>query len=260
MSKVVKTKNRADLMSSPKWLIFIIVLLSTFFIFIIAQYGAILLLSLYAAIRQWNVARANNWINNSITAQFIYILVAESFTVGLVYLSLKFIKRNLTNIGFKKPHIKYVAYSLIAYPVYLALFVGMLFVIQHLTHININQSQNIGFNSVHGTYQLILTFISLVILPPIAEEILFRGYLFEGLKKTMPVVAAAILTSLLFASAHLPEGGSSGPLWIGAIDTFTLSLVLTFLKQKTKNLWSGIFLHALKNAIAFVSLFILAAR
>jgi len=249
-----------DVLSSQKWIILPIVLLSTFLIFIIAQYGAIILLSIYSALRQWNTVQANNWLNHSITAQFLYILIAESATVGLVYLSLRFIRHSLRDIGLTKPHFKYAAYALIAYPVYLGLFVALLFVLQHLTPINVNQTQNIGFNSVHGTYQLILTFISLVILPPIAEEVLFRGYLFEGLKKTMPIVVAALLTSVLFASAHLPEGGSAGPLWIGAVDTFILSLVLTFLKQKTKSLWSGIILHALKNGIAFVSLFILSAR
>ena len=73
-------------------------------------------------------------------------------------------------------------------------------------------------------------------------------------------VYAGILTSVIFAAAHLPEGGGSGLFWIGAIDVFTLSLVLVFLKQKTKSLWPGICLHAIKNLVAFISLFVLTSR
>jgi membrane protease YdiL (CAAX protease family) len=56
------------------------------------------------------------------------------------------------------------------------------------------------------------------------------------------------------------EGGAAGPLWIGAVDTFTLSLVLVSLREITGNLWAGISLHAAKNGIAFILLFVIAGR
>jgi membrane protease YdiL (CAAX protease family) len=76
----------------------------------------------------------------------------------------------------------------------------------------------------------------------------------------MPVLSAALLTSAIFAAAHLPEGGSGGPLYIAAIDTFILSLVLIYLRIKTGNLWASITLHALKNGVAFVALFVLHVK
>src|SRR5205807_2021597 len=110
--------------------------------------------------------------------------------------------------------------------------------------LNVDQQQDIGFTSVHGAAQLILTGISLVILPPLTEEIMVRGFLYSSLKKGMPTIAAVIVTSAVFASAHLPEGGAAGPLYIAAIDTFILSLVLIYLREKTNSLWAGIALHA----------------
>ena len=68
---------------------------------------------------------------------------------------------------------------------------------------------------------------------------------------------AVIGTSLLFAAGHLAEGGSAGLLYIAAIDTFSLSLVLIYLREKTDGLWASMTLHALKNGIAFVALFAL---
>jgi membrane protease YdiL (CAAX protease family) len=49
-------------------------------------------------------------------------------------------------------------------------------------------------------------------------------------------------------------------LYIAAIDTFTLSLILVYLREKTGGLWSSMGLHAIKNGIAFVSLFIVHVR
>ena len=56
------------------------------------------------------------------------------------------------------------------------------------------------------------------------------------------------------------EFGSGQPLlWVAALDTFTLSMVLCYLRQETDSLWPGILLHALKNCIAFITLFVLHA-
>jgi len=52
--------------------------------------------------------------------------------------------------------------------------------------------------------------------------------------------------------------GSGEPLlWIAALDTFILSFVLIYLKEKTGSLWPPIGLHMLKNSLAFISIFIL---
>ena len=244
----------------PKWLLPIVVILLVILIYFIAQYVASFILSLYALSRGWNAATANNWLNQSITGQFFFILIFEGCGVGLVWLLMHRYGKSLATLGLKRLRLRDVGYALLAYPVYLILFIIAIKIVQVIfPSFNLNQGQNIGFNSVHGAYQMTLTFFSLVVLPPFAEELLFRGLLFEGLKKSMPVIYAGLLTSALFAVAHLPEG-TSGLFWVGAIDVFILSLVLVYLKQKTKSLWPGIFLHAFKNLIAFISLFLLTNR
>jgi membrane protease YdiL (CAAX protease family) len=200
---------------------------------------------------------ANNWLQYSVSAQFLYVLFAESFTVGSIYLFVKHYKLNLGSIGLHRPRWRDPLFGLLIIPVYLAVYIVMVDSVTKVVHgFNANQHQQIGFNSVHGPAQLIMTGISLCILAPIAEEIMFRGFLYTSLKKNMPLVVAAILTSLLFASAHLPEGGAAGPFWIGALDTFILSLFLIFLREKTKNLWASMTLHAFKNGIAFYVLYL----
>jgi membrane protease YdiL (CAAX protease family) len=217
--------------------------------------------SIYPIFKHWSTAQTNTWLTNSVPAQFVYILVAEAFTVSAIILFVRHYKVSYKIIGIRKPRWKDPLYGLVALPVYFALYLLTVSVVSHFVpSLNVNQAQQIGFNSVHSVAQLILTFISLVILPPIAEEIMVRGYLYSSLKKGMPQLAAVILTSAIFASAHLPEGGAAGPLYIAALDTFVLSLVLIYLREKTGGLWASMTLHACKNGIAFAALFLFTNR
>jgi uncharacterized protein len=226
-----------------------------------SQIIASVLILAYALSKHWSHAQAANWLGNSVNAQFAYILAAEAFAIGGIYLFLRLYKADLASIGLKRPRWLDPLYGLSAVPVYLILYILSVGLVSHfVSGFNINQQQQLGFNDVHGTVQLTLTFISLVVLPPLAEEIMIRGFLYSSLKKAMPTVGAVIVTSAIFASAHLPEGGAAGPLYIAALDTFVLSLVLIYLREKTGSLWASITLHAIKNGVAFMALFVLHPR
>lgn len=223
-----------------------------------SQFFAGLLVTIYPGLKHWSNAQTTDWLNNSVAAQFVFILLAEALVVGAVYYFLKLYKAGLPAIGLKRPRWRDLAYGLSAVLPYYLLYLLTVGVVSHfVTGLNVNQQQNIGFTNVHGSTQLTLTFISLVVLPPLAEEILVRGFLYSSLKKALPLVWAVIGTSAIFAAAHLPEGGAAGPLYIAALDTFILSLVLIYLREKTGSLWASITLHAIKNGIAFFALFAL---
>lgn len=110
------------------------------------------------------------------------------------------------------------------------------------------QTQETGFANLAYRYEYIMAFVTLVVLAPMAEEILFRGYLFGKLRKYIPAWAAILLTSALFGLVH----GQ----WNVGIDVFALSLVLCTLREITGSIWAGILLHMMKNALAFYLLFI----
>lgn len=226
-----------------------------------SQFAAGLLLTIYPGLKHWSNAQATDWLNNSVAAQFAFILLAEAFVVAAVYYFLKRYKAGWPAIGLKRPRWRDLAYGLSAVLPYYLLYLLTVGVISHfVTGLNVNQQQNIGFTNVHGSTQLALTFISLVVLPPLAEEILVRGFLYSSFKKALPLVWAVIATSAIFAAAHLPEGGAAGPLYIAALDTFVLSLVLIYLREKTGSLWASITLHAIKNGVAFFALFAIHLR
>ena len=112
-----------------------------------------------------------------------------------------------------------------------------------------DQAQDVGFRAFGSSTDNIVAFMTLVVLAPVAEETLFRGYLYGKLKGYVPAVVAALVTSLLFGVAHLQ--------WNVGIDVFILSLFLCGLRSLTGSIWAGVLVHMIKNGIAYFILFVL---
>ena len=229
-------------------------------VFLLAQLVAEEIMLIYPHLQSWSQTKANNWLQNSVYAQFFYVLLAEVLTVSLIFLFIYWRKGKLRSIGLKRPKIIDTAYMLTGLFIYYPIYIVAALTAGWLLSVNLNQTQSIGFSGTYSGWQLFIVFVSLVVLPPIAEEIMFRGFLFSGLKKKLPVIWAALFTSLLFAVPHLLESGSGGLLWIAGIDTFILSMVLCWLRQATGRLYAGMGLHALKNFIAFATLYLVHSR
>ena len=120
------------------------------------------------------------------------------------------------------------------------------------------QTQSIPFDRGvdYSYWQLLLIFLTLVVVAPVAEELLFRGYLYAKLRSFLPAVATVVLTSLLFAALHLGFGKIEDLQWNVAINTFALALGMGVLREYTKSIWAGVFVHVIKNCIAFLLLFV----
>ena len=125
-----------------------------------------------------------------------------------------------------------------------------------------NEAQDIGFENLTAYYEYVLAFITLVIIAPVAEETLFRGYLYGKLRKYMPMVGAVLLSATLFALLHLNFGidAESGEFmvsqWNVVLSILPLGIILAVLREKTGSIWASILLHAIKNGVAFYILFI----
>lgn len=190
------------------------------------------------------------------TLQFTFVVLSELCTLGILWLLLR--KRRLWHtIGLGRPRVRDALFMVLGAVVYYVLYVAVISALASAVHINVDQKQEIGFDNVAGTLPLIMTGVSLVLLPPIVEEITFRGVIFRGFRARLPVLAAALFTSAIFAALHLPEGGDGKLLWIAGVDTFVLSMVLCYVREKTGSLWACMGVHAIKNGVAFVTLFIL---
>jgi len=188
-------------------------------------------------------------------SQFLFIFVVDLLTMGLLIKYLHHRHATLEDTGLNQPEFKHIAYALSGFAAYFVFYLAGLVIAKKLfPSLSLDQKQDLGFSTGVSGKSLIPIFISLVVLPPLVEETIMRGFLFTGLRSKLPFLTATLITSTLFAAAHLPEA-SSGLLWVGALDTFILSIILCYLREKTGSLWPSIGVHAIKNALAFVVLF-----
>ena len=88
-----------------------------------------------------------------------------------------------------------------------------------------------------------ITFFSIAILAPIAEELMFRGYILESIKKLHGDVVAVFASSILFGIAHFPDPFTIGMATIGGV-------IYGFVKVKTGSLWPSLVSHLIWNSIA----------
>lgn len=257
MEENKKTQDVKNQKSQIKWNS-VLGVFSAIFIFFAAQIVAGFWVYLFALIRFGNDQQASAWITDNTFAQFFSLSLGSFIVIGLVLWFLWWKNCKPSIIGLVKPRISHIFYGIITAPFYYFVLVIVLAIAGAIfPSLNFDQKQEIGFDNVSGSFELALIFLGLAIIVPIAEEVLFRGLLYTSFKKALPIFWAALATSLIFAAGHLPEGGAAGPLYVAGIDTFLLSFFLIYLREKTGSLWSSIALHATKNSIAFLFVFVL---
>ena len=113
---------------------------------------------------------------------------------------------------------------------------------------NAAEAQEVGFSDLYTVGDKIIAFIIIAVVAPIAEEIIFRGFLYGRLRKQLNLPVSILVVSLLFAVLH----GQ----WNVGVNVFAVSIVLCSLREITGTIYSGTLVHIIKNAVAFYLLFI----
>jgi CAAX protease family protein len=150
-------------------------------------------------------------------------------------------------LGFRKVSLHRVAYWIVG--LMLAIFAVNFLYSAIITSFHLNLQTNDQALLAHSKQEPLTTYATLfaaVFIAPFCEEIFFRGFVFPGLRNGMPVGAAIVLSSLLFAIAHADPGSFPVLLIIG--------LALAFIRWRTASIWPGMFLHMLNNGIGAMSI------
>jgi membrane protease YdiL (CAAX protease family) len=228
--------------------------------FILLPILAQIVVSFVPYVLGWDTLRAEQWLDGSF-GTFFKVLLAEALIAGTLFW---FVRRKrqsfLKVVALERLHWKDVGYALTGAMVYIGMFIIAVTLINALVPLDTTKEQAIGFEKTIEGFDLALAFISLAILPPIIEEIVFRGFLFGTLRaRKVALVSAMVSTSIFFGMLHLLGSGDGSLLWIAFIDTFVLSMVLCYIRESTGSIWGCIFLHALKNTFVFINLFIISS-
>lgn len=170
-------------------------------------------------------------------------LVAPLYIANLSFQNLKSRgKLALQALGFRKTNIgQTVGWAIML----MVAIYGVNILYQYLItrfHLNIQTNDQVLLQQ--SKYAPLSTYASLLVatfIAPICEEVFFRGFLFMGLARRMPVGWALVISSLLFAIAH----GDPGSFIVLCV----IGLALAFLRWRTQSLWPSILLHMLNNGL-----------
>jgi membrane protease YdiL (CAAX protease family) len=97
-----------------------------------------------------------------------------------------------------------------------------------------------------------LAFLGVVVLAPVGEELLFRGFLFTGFRSYVGPVAAAVVSALLFSLWHMfplffPFSLNLHP--TQALNTFLCGLVYAGMRHDSDSVFPSMLAHAVWNLL-----------
>lgn len=183
------------------------------------------------------------------------VLISFNFVmfivVGVVYLRLVGLGRDW--IDLRWPDKTSIRWSVIGSGVILAVYVAFVAIV---TVFNLEVAENSIVEIIDGDVLMVFALMVIVVtLNAPAEEFLYRNIIQKRLYDAFSVPSAIIITSVVFASIHIPTYVVAGTSMTGTatsiIFVFTASLVMGAVYFKSKNLIVPIAVHACLNLVVF---------
>lgn len=145
----------------------------------------------------------------------------------------------------------------VGFIVSLILAAGLVALFSLFPWFNASETQELGFSTLLIGGDRVIAFITLVVVAPIAEEIIFRGWLYGKVREILTdkvneraaIAIAILIVSILFGLVHFQ--------WNVGVNVFALSIVLCGLREVTGTIYAGILTHMIKNGVAFYLLYVL---
>jgi CAAX amino terminal protease family protein len=252
----IRKRNEKILSKKPLKIIFWAVL--PILAYFVASYTSAVVIRLYLAIAFWGNDSGYQNATSSVITTSVYSILFFGLMFAIIYLvPVKLFGQKISRKEIALNGLitwQDLALALVGFILAMILSGIFLDIASHiLPNFNKAQSQNLLFQ--RGTmihpWQFLMAFISIVVITPFVEEVIFRGMIYGQLRK-INIPLAIFLTSLLFGIVHFQ-------LNVG-ITVFVMSVIMCLIREKiTKTIWSGIVIHMIKNGIAFAILYIYTA-
>ncbi len=198
-----------------------------------------------------------SWLN-FIVSGFIFVCLA-------IYLSClpRAVRKGILHRDHEqKPwfdHLSAAAYAwILALPFVLflsQLLEWILFQVFHITQLPDQIAVHFLKSTFDNPLYFFLAVLSIVVLAPLIEETLFRGFLQTYIRQHLGSKQAILITSVCFSLFHYAAGQGLANLSI-IPSLFVLALFLGFLYEKQGSILASMVLHALFNAISVINLYL----
>lgn len=100
-----------------------------------------------------------------------------------------------------------------------------------------------------GVNNVILSILVVGIVAPFAEELLFRGVIYNKLSKNISITATIIIQGILFGIYHMN--------FVQGLYASLLGILFGYITFKTKSIWPAIIIHMVNNTISIIAPYIL---
>jgi len=184
--------------------------------------------------------QATDIVANVLIQIFIFFLVP--LIIFQIYARKQPLRKTLSDIGFRRPSRKVFGYSFL---------LGLLFYFFNIfvASISFLVLMVLGFRfptaggevALVGTSGLLLGILMIGVLPGFCEEVSTRGILLRGFMSKLSVWRAILLSSLIFGFMHL---NIMQAFFAAVLGAFIAIAILV-----TKNIWTGIIIHFMNNAM-----------
>lgn len=184
------------------------------------------------------------FLQSELEKNFAYVIAEAVGILGIIWLLLrKYDVKIWRALGWRRVGVaRTVGYVLGAMVVFYIVSVAINNVADFLNLYDTAQTQENEFTGTGMSSPLAV--LALVLLPPIIEETMFRGFIFPALAGKMGFWWAAVLSSILFGLAH-------GQVNV-AVYTLALGMILCWMRAKTNSIVPGVLLHGLNNTLAYL--------
>ncbi|MCM8790970.1 MAG: CPBP family intramembrane metalloprotease [Candidatus Omnitrophica bacterium] len=176
-------------------------------------------------------------ILNSSILDILAVFFIFYFTVGQY-------KEKISSLGLSlKNFSRNVFYGLVGYIAIIPVLVGLLVVIAFISNLlkYVPEKQAVVelFLKEESAPFLVYTSLFAAIAGPVVEELFFRGFMYNAVKKYIGIFGATLISAATFAALHAHA--------VGFFPILALGMLLAYLYEKTGTLVSSITVHMIHN-------------
>jgi uncharacterized protein len=169
----------------------------------------------------------------------LFILISNPVTIAVIWLAVRVKANPVDYLALRWPAQRYVTIGLV-------LLVGLIALSDGLLYLSgrdlVTPFQLQSYTSAIAEGWLPAMLFAAIIVAPAGEEILFRGFLFQGfVRSDRAAWPAIVVISLLWAALHIQYD------WAGMLQIFVIGLFLGWIRWRSGSLLLPFVLHALFN-------------
>lgn len=177
------------------------------------------------------IERTETYVTLIIAIIIFFVLNELFFLIGIMYFAI-YLREEKKLLKTKK-----IIKSVISFIMFIPLLFLLSFIIQNVLPEYKQQEIVLNFKSTLLEDKRIL--LDVLVIAPIVEEIIFRGYLYRLLKSKIPIAFSMIISSTLFAIIHFNI--------LSYTLLFVLSIFLTYIYERNGSIVCPIIIHFLFN-------------